>query len=615
MTTATTAMRASPSAATARMGRAMRRGRAGDARGRAIGDARATTATRAPRATRTRAMDDASATIVDARDVADGANAAAVNAMDVAGDAAEDLGDVVAGGLDKLKSGDLASAFKAPEGMKNVEIPDFKAKMGEFKLPEAPKFEAPSLDVGAFKTPELPKFDAPKVEVPEIDFSGATNAMNAGKASLDGQLKGATSAMNAGKASLDGQLKGATDALSAGKASLDAQLKGATDAANALQSGVTTSVNDSIQGAFSAFKGALPDEFAKLVDLAKEDTDVAIALGVFALFVPTLAGGAVNKARGYAGTRRPAFINDELEKNKRAFLIDTRSFEDRKADGVPDLRKGARDKGAAVPVEELDALTRRVTANPREVELQIAGERVRKLTKRGAQIYFMGPDAAALAKVVTAMGGRKCFTVEGNFDAWRSTGLKIRRNPSYEKNILDKASEETAEFARSGSQFVQTRVGTVRATVSSGYKSSTPVQKGAVAIGFVALAYAAIEWEKTLAFIGFLGLFWSLYNKLTSYESPGELFADTSKAFTPAVATVGRAASSAVMDVEEEEDESPMTIELPTLAEMSVPEAEDDEDVEEAEEQEDEVEAAAEPELEQPEVDVEAEEEKREEGE
>ncbi|MDA9766677.1 hypothetical protein N9D08_01515, partial [bacterium] len=191
-------------------------------------------------------------------------------------------------------------------------------------------------------------------------------------------------------------------------------------------------------------------------------------------------------------------------------------------------------------------------------------------------------------------------------DAWRSTGLKIRRNPSYEKNILDKASEETAEFARSGSQFVQTRVGTVRATVSSGYKSSTPVQKGAVAIGFVALAYAAIEWEKTLAFIGFLGLFWSLYNKLTSYESPGELFADASKAFTPAVATVGRAASSAVMDVEEEEDESPMTIELPTLAEMSVPEAEDDED---------EVEAAAEPELEQPEVDVEAEEEKREEGE
>jgi rhodanese-related sulfurtransferase len=571
-------MRAMASAATARTGRATRCGRASADRGRAIGRARATTTARGARTTRTRATGDAGETIADVVDVADGTNAAATRAMDVVGDAAEDLGDVVAGGLDKLKSGDFASAFKAPEGMENVEIPDFKAKMGEFKLPEAPKFEAPSVDVGAFKTPELPKFDA-QVEVPEIDFSGATNAMNAGKASLDGQLKGAT------------------------------------DAANALQSGVTTSVNDSIQGAFSAFKGVLPDEFAKLVDLAKEDTDVAIALGVFALFVPTLAGGAVNKARGYAGTRRPAFINDELEKNKRAFLIDTRSFEDRKVDGVPDLRKGARDKGAAVPVEELDALTRRVTANPREVELQIAGERVLKLTKRGAQIYFMGPDAAALAKVVTAMGGRKCFTVEGNFDAWRSTGLKIRRNPSYDKNILDKASEETAELARSGSQFVQTRVGTVRATVSSGYKTSTPVQKGAVAVGFVALAYAAVEWEKTLAFIGFLGLFWSLYNKLTSYESPGELFADASKVFTPAVATVGRAASSAVMDVEEEEDESPMTIELPTLAEMSVPEAEGDQEVEEAEEQEDEVEATAEPEIEQPEADVEAEEEKREEEE
>ena len=588
---ATHAMRAMPGASAGR--RDAWKCARGDARvgnGRAIGRARGTTGARATRVMEL-AASDAEEAMGDVVRGVDDADATTVRAMDAVGDAAENVGVAVSDGLDKLKSADFASALKAPEGMKNIEIPDFKAKVGDFKLPEAPKFEAPNVDVGALKAPELPKFDAPKVEVPEIDFSGATNAMNAGKASLDGSLKGANDALSAGKASLDLQLKGANDALSAGKASLDLQLKSATDAANALQSGVATSVNDSIQGAFSALKGVLPEEFAKLIDLAKDDTDVAIALGVFALFVPTIAGGFVDKARGYAGSRKPAFINDELEKNGRAFLIDTRAFEDRKADGIPDLRKGARDKGAAVPVEELDALTRRVTKNPREVELQIAGERVRKLTKRGTQIYFMGPDAAALAKVVTAMGGRKCFTVSGNFDAWRSTGLKIRRNPSYDKNILDKASEETAEFARSGSQFVQTRVGTVRTTISSGYETSTPIQKGAVAVGFVALAYAVVEWEKTLEFIGFLGLFASLYNKLASYESPGELFDDASKAFAPAVAVVGRGASSAAADVEEEEDDSSMTIELPTLAEMSIPDVEDEEDAEEAVAQEGDVDA------------------------
>ena len=505
--------------------------------------------------------------------------------------------------MPEMKMPDLGK-FELPSGLDKIEAPkmpdfgsfkvpsDLTDKVSSFKVPDVPKFDAPTLD--SFKMPEVPKMDMPKMDIPtpptppapvapvaappvpepaavapppvepvetvtaaapkpsslpelpkvpevqvpkievpkfeapDIDFSGATSALN-----------DATASLNAGKAQFD-------SSINAGRDAFEGSVKGATDALDAFQSDVYKSVGSGVSSSLDAFKGVLPSEFANLVDLAKQDSDVAIAAGVALFLAPQLLGGVVGSLRGYSGTKRPAFINEQLEKNSRAFLIDTRSSEDRKADGVPDLRKGARNRGAAVEVDELDAVTRRATANPRAVELRIAGERVQKLTKRGGQIYFMGPDAAALAKQVQSMGGgRKCFTVEGNFEAWRSVGLKIRRSGSYEKNVLDAVGEGTADIARAGSQFVQTRVGTARTSVTSKYKSSTAAEKAAVLVGFVALAYAVTEYEKTLAFIGFMGLFWSLYNKAISYDSPQALFEDVSTALSPVTSIVGEAASVA----------------------------------------------------------------------
>jgi len=510
--------------------------------------------------------------------------------------------------MPEMKMPDLGK-FELPSGLDKIEAPkmpdfgsfkvpsDLTDKMSSLKVPDVPKFDAPKLD--SFKMPEVPKMDMPKVnvptpptppvpvappapvaappvpeptavapasvkpveavtaaapkppslpelpkvpelqvpkiqvevpkfEAPDIDLSGATSALN-----------DATASLNAGKAQFD-------SSINAGRDAFEGSVKGATDALDALQSDVYTSVGSGVSSSLDAFKGVLPSEFANLVDLAKQDSDVAIAAVIALFLTPQLLGAVVGSLRGYSGTKRPAFINEQLEKNSRAFLIDTRSSEDRKADGVPDLRKGARNRGAAIEVTALDDVTRRATANPRAVELRIAGERVQKLTKRGGQIYFMGPDAAALAKQVQSMGGgRKCFTVEGNFDAWRSVGLKIRRSGSYEKNVLDAVGEGTSDIARAGSQFVQTRVGTARTSVTSKYTSSTPSEKAAVLISFLALAYAVTEYEKTLAFIGFMGLFWSLYNKVVSYDSPQALFEDVSTALSPVTSIVGEAASTA----------------------------------------------------------------------
>ena len=130
----------------------------------------------------------------------------------------------------------------------------------------------------------------------------------------------------------------------------------------------------------------------------------------------------------------------------------------------------------------------------------------------------------------------------GHFDAWRSQGLKIRRNGSYDKNIIDRVGEDTGEFVRSGSQFVQTQIGTARTTISSKIAKANAQQKAAAVVGFLALAYAVSQYEKTLAFIGFLGIFWSIYDRVRNYESAEEFFDDAEQCSAPSPPLVPRPA-------------------------------------------------------------------------
>jgi len=391
----------------------------------------------------------------------------------------------------------------------------------------------------------------------------------------------------------------ARNSFNASTQAFNGSIKGAEDSFLRFENGVVGEYTQGVDNAFASFKGALPEEFAKLVDLAKDDGDVAIALGVAAVFLPVILGGVAEGVRGYAGSKRPAYVNEQLEKDSRAFLIDTRSSERRRADGVPDLRKDARDRGAAFEVDQFDPVTRAATANPRAAELRITAERVIKRTKWGGRLYFMGPDAAALAKQVTALANRKCFTIAGDFDAWRSQGLKIRRNGSYDKNIIDRVGEDAGDFVTSGSQYVQTQIGTARTTISSKVAKANAQQKAAAVVGFLALAYALSQYEKTLAFIGFLGIFWSIYDRVTNYESPEEFFDDAGRVLGPVTAigsvagsTAMKVASAAVSADDSESDsfEDLKNMELPTLADMEMPGPADGEEEEEEGEEEGEAE-------------------------
>ena len=131
----------------------------------------------------------------------------------------------------------------------------------------------------------------------------------------------------------------AQNSFNASKQAFGGSIQGAEDALLQFENDVVGGYTQGVDSAFTSFKGALPEEFAKLVDLAKEDGDVAIALGVAAVFLPVIFGGVAEGVRGYAGSKRPAYVNAQLAKDSRAFLVDTRSGERRRADGVPDLRK------------------------------------------------------------------------------------------------------------------------------------------------------------------------------------------------------------------------------------------------------------------------------------
>ena len=120
----------------------------------------------------------------------------------------------------------------------------------------------------------------------------------------------------------------------------------------------------------------------------------------------------VASLRGYAGDVNAFVLDEALTKDKRAFLVDTRGEAQRASDGVPDLRGAARARGAAVPVEPLEASVRnRVKKSARALELELAAKKVAVLTRNDARVYVMRPDAGALARAVQALPGRRSHRV------------------------------------------------------------------------------------------------------------------------------------------------------------------------------------------------------------
>ena len=363
---------------------------------------------------------------------------------------------------------------------------------------------------------------------------------------------------------------------------------GATSAVSGAVGGATSAVNSTLTSTVQSLESALPPEFQDVVARAQTDSDTAVALIGLTAAVPiglVVLGAAT---RGYAGDKNPFVVEEQLKKDRRAFLIDTRSEDARRNDGVPDLRGKARGKGAAVEVATLPADERRVLSNPRLVELELAATKVKALTKGGARVYVLGPDAKDLAKAITRLGGRRAFVVSGGFDAWRSSGLKV--GVKYAKSALEGLGEDTSEAA---SSFTQKVAGSVKTSITT----KKPTDAIVPLLGLVAAAAAAYNYKTALEYAGVIGIELTILAKLLSYESPWAFFEDVKETAAGVVGAVGSFEPPSVPEV------SVPKVKVPSVAEMAPPprpapapakeEAKVEEVVEEEEVAEPEPEAAA----------------------
>ncbi len=312
----------------------------------------------------------------------------------------------------------------------------------------------------------------------------------------------------------------------------------------------------------------VPEDLQPLVAAIKQNPDTGVALLAFIFGSPVLLAVLGAALRGYDGDVRPKACYESLEKNGNAKIIDTRSEEAIRNEGVPDLRGSARNKGEIVRVVKLNEKERRQTRGARQIELTIAAEKVKKLSSIGSKLYFIGPDAKDLAKTVKSETfARKCYTISGGFEGYRSSGLKLRKG-GYKKNVAEVAAEEAAEIGSRATRAVQSSVGSVSTTVKTA-DDSMKVVYGLLALGVVV---GAIEYEKTLQFIGVVGIELTLLNAFLSYENPldaisafGNFVSPVTQPITNAIgAKAGEVANEAVSIASEKVKES--------VSEISVPE-------------------------------------------
>ncbi len=313
----------------------------------------------------------------------------------------------------------------------------------------------------------------------------------------------------------------------------------------------------------------VPEDLQPLVAAIKQNPDTGVALLAFIFGSPVLLALLGAALRGYDGDVRPKACYESLEKNGNAKIIDTRSEEAIRNEGVPDLRGSARNKGEIVRVVKLNEKERRQTRGARQIELTIAAEKVKKLSSIGSKLYFIGPDAKDLAKTVKSETfARKCYTISGGFEGYRSSGLKLRKG-GYKKNVAEVAAEEASEIGSRATRAVQSSVGSVSTTVKTA-DDSMKVVYGLLALGVVV---GAIEYEKTLQFIGVVGIELTLLNAFLSYENPldaisafGNFVSPMTQPITNAIgAKAGEVANEAVSIASEKVKESVSEISVPDV--------------------------------------------------
>ncbi|KAI4344955.1 hypothetical protein L6164_012129 [Bauhinia variegata] len=219
---------------------------------------------------------------------------------------------------------------------------------------------------------------------------------------------------------------------------------------------------------------------------------------------------------GYSGDLSPKSALDLLTENENAALIDVRNEDLREKDGIPDLRQAARFRYASVTPLEVDGSVRKLLKSNRDLDDSLVAVTIRnlKIVKDSSKVIVLDADGArskGIARSLKKIGIKNPYLVRGGFQSWVKQGLRTKElTPETALSILNEEAEAILEEI-----------------------NPSPLKVLGYGTVLIAGLYGLVEWEKTLQFIGVLGLSLTILGRVTSYENSKDLQQDVRLLLAP----------------------------------------------------------------------------------
>ncbi|XP_076937462.1 uncharacterized protein LOC143605119 [Bidens hawaiensis] len=217
---------------------------------------------------------------------------------------------------------------------------------------------------------------------------------------------------------------------------------------------------------------------------------------------------------GYAGDLSPKITLDLLNGKEGAALVDVRPEESRERDGIPDLRRGARFRYASVAFPEVDTNVKKVLKSGKDLDDALIAAVIwnLKVVQGGSKVIVMDADGSrskGIARALRKVGVKRPYLLQGGYRSWVQEGLRVKEpKPETAFTILNEEAEAILEDV------------TLQQVLGYG-------------VGFLAAAYALLEWETTLQLIAIFGLSQTIYRRVASYEDSKDFNRDVRQLLVP----------------------------------------------------------------------------------
>ncbi|KAL3840851.1 hypothetical protein ACJIZ3_025442 [Penstemon smallii] len=267
--------------------------------------------------------------------------------------------------------------------------------------------------------------------------------------------------------------------------------------------------------------------------LGLDPNDPLIPFALFLGLSATLWGSyRVLRYSGYAGDLSPQSTMELLRGKGNVVLIDIRPENLRERDGIPDLRRAARFRYASVTLPEVDGSVKKLLKGGRDLENSLLAAVIHnlKIVKDRSKVLVMDADGTrskGIARSLRKLGIKRPYLVQGGFRSWVEDGFRVKElKPETTLTMLNEEAEAIFEEIK-----------------------PTPLKLIGYGAGLIAAAYSLLEWEKTLQFVGVIGLAQIIYSRVTSYQDAEDFKQDVRMLLGP-VRLGGQAMSWAVGKLE-----------------------------------------------------------------